>query len=72
MRLIEIIGEAAKHVSDATRRTHPRVPWREIAGARDRLVHGYFDVDLDVVWSIVAKDLPNLVVSLEGLLGSAR
>ncbi len=68
VRLLEIIGEAAKQVTAETRAAHPEIPWREIAGTRDRLVHGYFDVDLDVVWSIATVDLPGLVTSLEGVL----
>ena len=69
MRLLEIIGEAAKQVTTETRTAHPEIPWREIAGTRDRLIHGYFDVDLDVVWSIATGDLPGLVESLESMLG---
>src|SRR5713226_3828107 len=59
-RLVEIVGEAAKNVSDEERQRHPEVPWRAIAGTRDRLVHAYFDVDLDQLWQIVAVDLPAL------------
>jgi uncharacterized protein with HEPN domain len=68
VRLLEIIGEAAKKVTAETRRPHPEIPWREIASTRDRLIHGYFDVDLDVVWSIATGDLPGLVASLEAIL----
>ena len=50
VRLLEIIGGAAKQVTADTRTAHPEIPWREIAGTRDRLILGYFDVDLDVVW----------------------
>ena len=52
------------------RAAHPEIPWRDIAGTRDRLIHGYFDVDLDVVWSIAMGDLPALVASLEAILES--
>jgi len=45
VRLLEIVGEAAKNVSPETRRRRPEIPWKEIAGTRDRLIHGYFDVD---------------------------
>ena len=68
VRLLEIIGEAAKKVTTETRAAHPEIPWRDIAGTRDRLIHGYFDVDLDVVWSIAMGDLPALVTSLEAIL----
>jgi uncharacterized protein with HEPN domain len=68
LRLLEILGEAAKNVSDQYRQKHSQIPWRQIAGTRDRLVHGYFDVDLDVVWKIISSDLPSLVQQLEKAL----
>ena len=64
VRLLEIIGEATKHLSEAFRASHPEIPWRLMAGTRDRLIHGYFDVDLDIVWSIVTEDLPPLIEKL--------
>ncbi len=64
-RLLEIVGEAAKAVSQPTRAQFPGVPWKAIAGTRDRLIHGYFDVDLDIVWQIVSEDLPTLIAQLE-------
>jgi uncharacterized protein with HEPN domain len=67
-RLLEIVGEAAKHVSGPTRALAPGVPWREIAGTRDRIAHGYFDINLDTVWEIVATDLPKLLPELDRLL----
>ena len=67
-RLIEILGEAAKNVSDATKKQSPDVRWKEIAGTRDRLIHGYFDVDLDILWQITTADLPVLIEQLEKLL----
>ncbi len=67
-RLVEIIGEAAKNVSGDERDRIPQVPWRAIAGTRDRLVHAYFDVDLDRLWQIVAVDLPPLVAAIEAAL----
>jgi uncharacterized protein with HEPN domain len=67
-RLVEIIGEAAKNVSPETRATLPQVPWRAIAGTRDRLVHAYFDVDLERLWQIVAADLPPLAAALESAI----
>jgi uncharacterized protein with HEPN domain len=66
-RLIEIVGEAAKNVSEETRTRSPEIPWRAIGGTRDRLIHGYFDVDMDQLWRIVSTDLPNLIRSLERL-----
>ena len=68
VRLLEILGEAAKGVSEDFGRRHPRVPWKEMAGTRDRLIHGYFDVDFDVVWAIISSDLPPLITGLEKLI----
>ncbi len=67
-RLIEIIGEAAGGVEDPVRSASPGIPWRQIIGARNRLIHGYFDVDLDVLWAIVSTDLPALIPELDALL----
>ena len=53
VRLLEIVGEAAKYIPDSIKSTHPEVPWREIAATRNRLIHGYFSVDLDIVWAII-------------------
>jgi len=64
VKLVEIVGEAAKQVTDGTRARMPGVPWAEAARMRDRLVHHYFDVDLEVLWSTVTEDLPALLASL--------
>jgi uncharacterized protein with HEPN domain len=58
IRELEIIGEAASKVSRETRSQNNVVPWRDITGMRNRLIHAYFDVDLDTVWRTVTKDLP--------------
>jgi uncharacterized protein with HEPN domain len=68
VRLLEILGEAAKNVSEDLRKDYPDIPWRQIAGTRDRLIHGYFDVDLDIVWQIISTDLPLLAAQLEKAL----
>lgn len=65
VRLLEIVGEAASGVSANARTRRPRIPWSEIVGLRNRLIHGYDSVDLDVIWSIVEHDLPALVRELE-------
>lgn len=62
---IEIIGEAAARVSTSARVECPGIPWQDIVTMRHRLVHGYFDIDLDIVWNTVVEDLPALVVELE-------
>jgi len=67
-RLLEIIGEAAKNISSDLRIRQPEIPWKDIAGTRDRLSHGYFDVDYDIVWNIVSNDLPFLISKLEKIV----
>lgn len=64
VKLVEIIGEAAKAVSNDTRRRYPEVPWSAAARTRDRLTHHYFEVNLDVLWSTVTADLPALRAGL--------
>ena len=68
IRSLEVIGEAARHVSPATRGAHPQVPWREIAGMRDRLIHGYAEVRIDLVWLVVREHLAPLIAAIEPLL----
>lgn len=72
VRLLEILGEAAKSVSEQCRQSYSNIPWRQIAGTRDRLIHGYFDVDLDIVWKIVSGNLPSLVQQLEIALSNEK
>jgi uncharacterized protein with HEPN domain len=64
-KLLEIVGEAAKQVGEVGRKRYPKVPWAEAARMRDRLVHHYFDINLDVLWSTVRQDLPALLEALE-------
>lgn len=66
-RLLEILGEAAKAVPEELKSKAPDIPWKAMAGTRDRLIHGYFDVDLDVVWTILTVDLPELLPRLQRL-----
>lgn len=65
---IQIIGEATKRLSDAFREVHPDIPWAEMAGMRDVLIHLYDKVDLDEVWLVVTRDIPYLLSKLEVLL----
>ncbi len=58
IRNLEVIGEAVKHLSSDVREAYPQVPWRAMAGLRDRLIHHYFGINLDVVWEIVTNELP--------------
>lgn len=68
VRALEIIGEAAKQVSQDLKDKCPNVEWNEIAATRNRLIHGYFDVDLDIVWTILTKDLPPLISELDKVM----
>ena len=68
VRQLEIIGEAVKNLSKALTISDTNVPWRQIAGTRDRLIHAYFSVDLDAVWSMVVQDLPELRVNVQQIV----
>ena len=68
VQLLEIIGEAARGISPEFCQAHPDLPWKRMVGMRDRLVHGYFDVNLDVVWETVTDDLPPLIAQLEKIV----
>lgn len=70
VRLLEIIGEAARGVSAAFRERYPEVAWNKMVGMRDRLIHGYFDVNLEVVWQTVAQDLPALIAQMEKIIAT--
>jgi uncharacterized protein with HEPN domain len=69
-RLLEIVGEAAPRVTEFTRDRYPQVPWTQIASLRNRLIHGYDEVDFDILWDIVQSDLPALVAELRGILAA--
>jgi uncharacterized protein with HEPN domain len=67
---LQIVGEACRHLSDSFRARHADVPWRLIIGMRHHLVHGYFDIDPDVVWLAVAERIPELRRDLERIVAS--
>lgn len=67
IRNIEVLGQAVKGISDETRGLEPKVPWRQIAGMRDKLIHEYFGVDLTLVWDVVERELPQLLTRLQTL-----
>ena len=69
-RLLEVIGEAAGRVSREEQQRYPTIPWPQIVSLRNRLIHGYDSVDLDILWQIVIRDLPPLVSELERILTS--
>ena len=68
VHLIQIIGEAARRVSEPTRLAYPEVPWHQIIGMRHRVVHDYFNVDYDIVWQVITRDLPPLINTLAPLV----
>lgn len=68
VHLLEILGEAAGKVSEDFRGRHPEIPWNRVSGIRNRLIHGYFDVDMDIVWQTVAERLPELIGQLKKLV----
>ncbi len=68
VRALEIIGEAVKRISNDIKRKHPEIPWKFMAGMRDKLIHAYFGVDWEVVWLTVRKDIPKIKLAFEELL----
>ncbi len=68
IRNLEIIGEATKNLSQDLRERYPHVPWKGMAGVRDRLIHHYFGVNLDIVWQIVTDELPEVASQLKKIL----
>lgn len=68
VRLLEVIGEAAHGVSSTFRENHPEMAWKQMSGMRNRLIHGYYDINLDIVWKTVTEDLPVLIQQIEKAL----
>ncbi len=71
VRQLEIIGEASRNVSEGLRQSHPEVPWRQIIGLRNRIIHTYHRVNLPIVWEVVQNDLPALKEYVTGILAQA-
>ena len=65
---IGVIGEAAKNVPDQVKNEHPEIPWRYMAGLRDRIIHGYFRIDYSIVWNVITDELPKLEPKISALL----
>jgi uncharacterized protein with HEPN domain len=68
VKSVEIVGEAASKVTKESREGHPEVPWLNIIGMRNRLIHVYFDIDLDRVWDTITEDLPPVIAALEKIV----
>lgn len=68
VRNLEIVGEAAKNISEELKGKYPQVPWKDLSGVRDKLIHHYFGVNFDVVWDIVKEELPEVLSQLEEIL----
>lgn len=72
IRNLEIIGEATKQIPDRIRRKAPHIPWKSIAGMRDKLIHQYFGVNLDIVWNVIKDDLSPLLKAVEIILSESN
>lgn len=70
LKSLEIIGEAASRIDDKTKRTHSGIPWANIVGLRKRIVHAYFQIDLEIVWSVVKDEVPNLIGTLTQIVST--
>lgn len=72
MHALEIIGEAATRVPESVRGAHAEVPWKQMTGMRNALIHGYWAIEAEVIWKTVHEDLPGLEVAMRRVLGEIR
>jgi len=68
IRKFEVIGEATKHIPDQIREKHSQIPWKRMAGIRDRLIHGYFGIDYKLVWDAIRKEIPRTKPLIQSIL----
>lgn len=67
IRSLEVIGEASKNISEEIKQKYPNVPWRGLAGMRDKLIHEYFGVDTEIIWKVVSEEIPEIESSMAKL-----
>jgi uncharacterized protein with HEPN domain len=68
IREFQVMGEATKQLSEEAKAQNANIPWHQIAGMRDRMVHEYFRIDLDIVWDTIAQELPGLITQIEAIV----
>lgn len=68
LRNIEVIGEAAKRLSTSLKKQHPAIPWKDMAGMRDRVIHHYFGINYDIVWTVASGEIPKLAPGMTAIL----
>lgn len=72
LRKLQVIGQAVKHLSETTKAQQPNVRWKQIAGLRDKVIHDYFGVNLDIVWAVIENELPKLKTAIIALLHPSK
>lgn len=70
-RSIEIIGEAAKNISSSLKKTHPQIPWKQLSGMRNKLIHQYFGINWVIVWDVIENHLPALRVNIYSIISNS-
>lgn len=72
IRSIEVIGEATKKLPTSVKDKHPSIPWKRMAGMRDKMIHEYFGIDVEILWKVVKEDIPSLKTSIQNALKMAN
>lgn len=68
IRNLEVIGEATKNLSSRLRKAYPQIPWKDLAGMRDKMIHHYFGINYEIVWTVAKEELPDLLPKIEDML----